>query len=233
MTTRLQFWTLARLTGLLLLIVTLTHMAGFQIASRFVIAGDFAATGAKIAQNESLYRLALLSYGASSLLSVGLAVTFALWIAPFSRLAAGLVLGWRLFEAVCATVAWAIRFALVDNQTTPNLLGQAGAEALHRVLRDISNAAFDLGAIGLALATLIGFFILFQARLLPRLLSAIAIVGAILILGSSIVTLGWPDTHIPSSIAFAVTLLSNLGIGLWLLVRGGRPQHAKLLAQQA
>ena len=233
MNTRQQFWTLARLTGLLLLIVTLTHMTGFQIASRFVTAGDFAATSAKIAQNEGLYRLALLSYGASSLLSVGLAVTFALWIAPFSPLAAGLVLGWRLFEAICATVAWAIRFAMVDNQITPNLLGQPGAEALHQVLRNVSNAAFDLGAIGLAFATLIGFFILFQARLLPRLLSAIAIVGATLILGSSIVTLGWPDTPIQSSMAFAVTLLSNLGIGVWLLVRGDRSQQAKLLAQQA
>ncbi|MCZ8208835.1 MAG: DUF4386 domain-containing protein, partial [Aquidulcibacter sp.] len=199
----------------------------------FAVPGDFAATGLKIAQHEGLYRLALLSYGVSSIFSVGLAVTFALWIAPISRLAAGLVLGWRLFEAISSTVAWAIRFALVDNQTQPNLLGTPGAEALHRVLRDVSNAAFDLGAIGLALATLIGFFILFQARSLPQLLSAIAFLGAMLILVSSVVTLGWPETNIPSSIAFAVTLLSNLVIGLWLLVRGDRSSEAKLLAQQA
>ena len=228
-----QFWTAARLTGLLLLVVTLTHMAGFQITSRFVITGDFAATSIKIAQNEGLYRLALISYGVSSILSIGLAVSFALWIAPISRLGAGLVLGWRLFEAISSTVAWAIRFALVNNQTQPNLMGAPGAEALHRVLRDVSNAAFDLGAIGLALATLIGFFILFQGRCLPRVLSIIAILGATLILVSSVVTLGWPETHIPSSIAFAVTLLSNLVIGLWLLVRGDRSPQANLLAQQA
>ncbi len=233
MTASTSFWTPARLTGLLLLLVTLTHMAGFQIASSFVVSGDFAATGLKIAQNEGLYRLALLSYGVSSMLSVGLAVTFALWLAPISRLGAGLVLGWRLFEALSSTVAWAIRFALVDNQTQPNLLGTSGAEALHRLLRDVSNAAFDLGAIGLALATLIGFFILFQARSLPRLLSAIAMLGAILVLASSVVTLGWPETNIPSSIAFAVTLLSNLVIGVWLLVRGDRSPQARVLAQQA
>lgn len=231
MTTRPQFWTYARLTGLLLLVVTLTHMAGFQIASSFVVAGDFAATGAKIAHDEGLYRLALLSYSASSILSVALAITFALWIAPISRLGAGLVLGWRLFEAIASTMAWAIRFALVDNQIKPNLLGPAGAEALHRIGRDTSNAAFDLGAIGLALATLIGFLILFQARSLPRLLSIVAMVGAMLILVSSIVTLGWPETEIPSSIAFAVTLLSNLIIGVWILVRGDRSPHAKMLAQ--
>jgi hypothetical protein len=224
-------WTPARLTGLLLLVVTLTHMAGFQIASSFVVSGDFAATSLKIAQNESLYRLALLSYGASSMLSVGLAVTFALWLAPISRLGAGLVLGWRFVDAISSTVAWAIRFALVDNQTKPNLLGAPGAEALHRVLRDVSNAAFDLGAIGLALATLIGFFLLFQTRSLPRLLSAIAMLGATLILVSSIVALGWPETDIPSSIAFAVTLVSNLVIGLWLLVRGAVSKEGKLLAQ--
>ncbi len=233
MTASTSFWTPARLTGLLLFLVTLTHMAGFQIASSFAVPGNFAATGLKIAQNEGLYRLALLSYGVSSIFSVALAVTFALWLAPISRLGAGLVLGWRLFEAISSTVAWAIRFALVDNQTQPNLLGTPGAEALHRVLRDMSNAAFDLGAIGLALATLIGFFILFQARSLPQLLSAIAFLGAMLILVSSVVTLGWPETNIPSSIAFAVTLLSNLVIGLWLLVRGDRSSEAKVLAQQA
>jgi hypothetical protein len=233
MTTRPQFWTYARLTGILLLVVTLTHMAGFQIASSFVVSGNFAATGANIAQNEGLYRLALLSYSVSSILSVGLAITFALWLAPLSRLGAGLVLGGRLFEAIASTLAWAIRFALVDNQTEPNLLGPAGADALHRILRDVSNAAFDLGAIGLALASLIGFFILFQTRRLPRLLSAIAMLGANLILVSSVMTLAWPETNIPSSIAFAVTLLSNLVIGLWLLVRGDRSSEAKVLAQQA
>jgi len=233
MTASSQFWTPARLTSLLLLVVTVTHMAGFQIASSFVISGDFAATGIKMARSEGLYRLALLSYGVSSILSVGLAVSFALWIAPISRLGAGLVLGWRLFEAFTSTIAWAIRFALVDNQTQPNLLGASGAEALHRALRDASNAAFDLGAIGLALATLIGFYFLFQVRALPRLLSAIAMLGAKLILLSSVISLSSPDINIPSSIAFAVTLLSNLVIGLWLLVRGDRSSQAKVVAQQA
>ena len=233
MTANSHFWTPARLTGLLLFLVTLTHMAGFQIASSFVVSGDFAATGTKMAQSEGLYRLALLSYSASSILSVGLAVSFALWIAPISRLGAGLVLGWRLFEAISSAVTWAIRFALVDNQTQPSLLGAPGAEALHRLLRDTANAAFDLGAIGLALATLIGFYFLFQARSLPRLLSAIAMLGAILFLVSSVMALGWPETDIPSSVAFAVTLLSNLVIGLWLMVRGDRSSQAKVLAQQA
>jgi hypothetical protein len=83
------------------------------------------------------------------------------------------------------------------------------------------------------LATLIGFFFLFQARSLPRLLSAIAMLGATFILVSSVMALGWPETNIPSSIAFAVTLLSNLVIGLWLLVRGDRSSQAKVVARQA
>ena len=73
----------------------------------------------------------------------------------------------------------------------------------------------------------------FIARSLPRPLSAIAILGATLILVSSVMALGWPETNIPSSVAFALTLLSNLVIGLWLLVRGDRPSQAKALAQRA
>jgi hypothetical protein len=70
-------------------------------------------------------------------------------------------------------------------------------------------------------------------RALPRLLSAIAMLGALLILVSSVMALGWPETNIPSSIAFAVTLLSSLVIGLWLLVRGDNSSPAKVVAQQA
>ena len=129
-------------------------------------------------------------------------------------------------------IGWLSAAARKRNQC-PIVPRASGAEALHRALRDASNAAFDLGAIGLALATLIGFYFLFQVRALPRLLSAIAMTGAKLILLSSVISLGSPEINIPSSIAFAVTLLSNLVIGLWLLVRGDRSPQAKVVAQQA
>jgi Domain of unknown function (DUF4386) len=214
---------LARITGLTLLLVTLAHMAGFQIANSFVVSGDFAATSANIAQNESLFRMAIFSYIVSSVLSVGLGVGFYFLLVPISKAGAFLVLGWRLFEAIIASGAWAIRLALINNQTDPNLLGQDGAHALHIVLRDVSNAAFDISAIGLALATIIGFSIFVGAKTIPRVLSGVAVLGALIVLVTSIVTLVWPQTDLPTHIAFAVTLLSQLAIGAWLLVWGTRP----------
>jgi lipid-A-disaccharide synthase-like uncharacterized protein len=219
----LRFWSIGRITGLLLLIVTITHMAGFQISTRFMVAGDFAATSANIAKGETLFRAAALSYSVSSILSVALAVCFYMILEPIHRFSALLVLGWRFFEAVVSSGAWANRFALIDNQTNPNLLGPNGAEALHQLLRSATNASFDIGAIGLALASVIGFVCLFRAQTIPRILSAFAVLGGFLVLGTSVIGLLWPKTNIPSDLSFAVTLLSQLAIGAWLLAFSTRP----------
>jgi hypothetical protein len=218
-----KFWSIGRITGLLLLIVTITHMAGFQISTRFMVAGDFAATSANVVKGETLFRVAALSYAVSSILSVALGVCFYLILEPIHRLSALLVLGWRFFEAMVSSGAWANRFALIDNQTNPNLLGSNGAEALHQLMRNASNASFDIGAIGLALASVIGFACLFRAKTIPRFLSAFAILGGFLVLGTSVIGLLWPKTNIPSDLSFAVTLLSQLAIGAWLLAFSTRP----------
>jgi hypothetical protein len=220
---------LARLTGLLLLIVTLTHMLAFQISSTFVVGSDFAATSANVAKGESLYRLAAFSYVVSSILSIGLAVGFYRLVVPINQFGALLVLGWRLFEAILASGAWAIRFALIDLQVQPNLLGPKAAEVFHTLLRSVANSAFDISAIGLALSTLIGFSLLFTAKTLPRVLSAVAVIGAIIVLVTSSLALTLPDSNLPSHLSFAVTLLSQLAIGAWLLGFGAK--HPNLIAR--
>lgn len=222
MPTKTSFWTAGRLTGLLLLIVTLTHMVGFQITSRFVHPNDFAATSQAIAEAETLYRLGLLSYSASSLATIGLAIGFFALLAPIHRMLALVVLCSRLFEAVLASSAWAIRFALVDNHIQANPLGPNGALALHQILRGIANAGFDLAAIAMAIANVIGFWLLFKAASLPRILSLIALSGGVVVLISSCLNLGWPHMAPASPLAFAITLLSQLAIGAWLFVFSSR-----------
>jgi Domain of unknown function (DUF4386) len=235
MTTQAQdqnYSSIARFTGLLLIIVTLTHMLGFQISSTFIVSGDFAMTSANVAKGESLYRLAAFSYAVSSILSVGLAVGFYRLVAPINQFGALLVLGWRLFEAILASGAWAIRFALVDTQTQPNILGPKAAEAFHILLRGVANTAFDISALGLALATLIGFSLLFTAKTLPRILSTIAVIGAIIVLVTSSLTLTWPESDLQAHVSFAVTLLSQLAIGAWLLVFGAKHPNLNAPSQR-
>jgi Domain of unknown function (DUF4386) len=221
---------IARLTGLILLGVTLTHMAGYQISSQFAVPGDFAATTANVVQGEPLYRMALFSYLTSSLLSVGLAIGLYLILAPINRFAALLVLGWRLAEALIASVAWAVRFAILDNQTQTGLMGAQGQEAIHIALRAVSSAAFDISAVCLAIATLIGFSVMLRARLIPMILSLVALLGAFCVLAGSVSTLLDLADNIPSHLAFAITLLSQLAIGVWLAVRGVNYQKAGLKA---
>jgi hypothetical protein len=197
-------------------------MAGFQITSRFSHPGDFAATSQAIVQGESLYRLGLLSYAVSSLATIGLAVSLYVLMAPIHKVSALLVVCGRLAEAVLACSSWAIRFALVDSHTSKNPMGLDGARAVHHLLKGVANAGFDLSAIAMAVSNLICFWVLFQARLLPRPLSLLALLGALVVLVTSCLSLSRPEMAASGPLAFAITLLSQLAIGAWLFVFSSR-----------
>jgi hypothetical protein len=212
----------ARITGLILLIVTITHMAGFQISNRFSVSDDVFATAQNISTNQPLYRIATLSYLASSMLSLALGICFYLLVKPINQTAALVVLAFRSFDALLGSTGWATRFAMIENLTKENGLGDAGKQALHNALRDFSSALFDISTIGFSVAVIFGFTCFIWAKTIPRIFSIISILGALVVAVTAAITLFDPNTNLPSHLAFAITLLSQLAIGAWLLIRGAR-----------
>lgn len=211
---------LARWTGALFLLSTLCHMAGFQIVERFAVDGGFQAVGAAIAAGEPTYRLALVLYATSSVANIALGVTLWALFAAGNPVAAGLTFAWRVAAGTLELASWALRFAMLDNRLTPSSLGPVGQEALHQVLRGIANAAFDLGAIVLGLASATGFALMMGARTLPRALAAIGVPGGLLVTVASVWTLTAPASAPAAPMMFAVLLLTQLVAGVWLLARG-------------
>ena len=224
----------ARLAGLMFLLVTGTHMAGFLITSRFVAPGDFAQTARNIAASETLFRAGLGSYMFSAVMTVLLGGALYVLVKPVNRNVALFALLWRVAEAVLGCVAWSIRFGLVPNSTAErNLLGPQGAAALHKALGSFCNAVYDSSSICFALSSMLVFGLLFRARFIPRVLAALGVVGSLLVLVGAFAAFIFPRFPFSSVDAVAVIFPVQLVTGCWLLIRGATMNYWRSTATAA
>ena len=78
-------------------------------------------------------------------------------------------------------------------------------------------------------------FLLYQSRLVPRVLSLIGIVGAVpLVAGYIAVLFGLIGQHAPlAGLAALLVALFEASLGVWLVVRGFDPTAIALLEQRA
>jgi Domain of unknown function (DUF4386) len=206
-----------RFAGWMLLLMTVAHMAAFQITSAVSGGGSFQDRSAQIGAAENLYRAALLLYVVSSVAGIGFGVAVFALVRRVSMVGAALSVALRLTESGIALVAWTIRFAMVENMTVLTTPAAQSAEAMHSVLRSLANAAFDISSLCLGLATVATFELLRRARLLPGLLCVLGTLGGVVALGSAGISLTLPHLPVDAPIAFAVLLLTQLVSGAWLI----------------
>jgi hypothetical protein len=77
-------------------------------------------------------------------------------------------------------------------------------------------------------------FLLYQSRLVPRVLSLIGIVGGVLLVAGDIAVLfGLIGQHAPSTALFAVPVaLFEFALGVWLIAKGFNPSAITLLHEK-
>lgn len=212
-----DYRTLARVAGLLYLLTFVTSIPALALKQPFLQAGGAGApTGAQWAVVlEILLALSCL----------GTAVA----LAPLTRrvsepLALGF-LGSRALEAAAVLIGAVALLALIRLGPNPG----AGAD----ILVATHDAAFLLGPglLPAVNAVLLGAA-LYRARLVPRVLPMLGFIGAPLLAASALATLfGALDQVSPlAGIAALPIALWELGLGLWLVVRGFRADGVERLA---
>lgn len=147
-------------------------------------------------------------------------------------LALGLVAS-RVLEASTIFVGVAFLLSIVT-------LRQAGvgndALTISHTLISLYDRMFLLGQSFMpAINDLLLGLLLYQSRLVPRIISLMGIVGAVpLIAGYLAVMFGIVGQHTPSTGLFAVPVaLFELSLGLWLVIRGFRPKAVMALESRA
>lgn len=212
------------------LYLTIAVCGGFSIGyvpSQIVVAGDATATAANLMDQLGLFRLGVLADSAVILLEI--AITVILYqmfqnvsprlamIAMISRLGMIVVMGFNL-------LLWVMPYVLLSQQVE---LSSADSPALAQVF-------FEAHALGIFVWQLffgahllaLGWIIL-RSQFVPHILGWGLLIGAFGYLIQGLVELTFTDIatlDITIIGLLVIVTLSELGFGLWLLMRGGATQ---------
>jgi hypothetical protein len=214
----------ARIAGWLYLLMGVTSALEMSIPSRFLVAGDAAATAARIASGLSTYRLFLFSGLVSQLLFVFL-------VLALFRLLRGVHEG-------LATVMVALVLVQVPIYVTNTICGAApllllNGAAYWSAFDKPQLDAMSMGFLGLrsygtsAVTSLWGLWLFplgilaYRSRFIPRVLGVFLVIGCFGWLGISVTSLLVP-AYAPLANRLAVLAIGEILIILWLVTVGAR-----------
>ncbi|WP_436497315.1 DUF4386 domain-containing protein [Actinokineospora sp. HUAS TT18] len=204
----------ARLAGALYLtIITTSILSLILIESRLVV-DDWAETARRIQADETLFRVGLVYDTLMFAGVIALAWSLYMILRTVDRSLALLGLLWRVAEAVvgAATVLLGVLVAVL-----PQVSDRA---AWVEVLVTARGIGFDLVLVFLSLGSLVFCGLLYRSRYVPRWLSGLGIVGFVIMLVATLVSLLVPETRDLAMAAWAPGIVFEAGIGVWLLVKG-------------
>lgn len=219
----------ARIAGALyLVIIALGLSAELLVRSALVVPGDPSATAQHILGNPTLFRLGLAADAVMALCDVALAVLLYVLLRPVGPTLALMAMVFRLVQtAILGGNLLNHHTALMLLEKGPGLGGfdaaQLGTLALMSL--DTHSHGYDLGLLFFGISCLILGYLLFRARYFPRFLGPlIAGAGTVYLAGSTLRFLA-PDLFEVFAPAYALPLLAELGLCLWLIARGVNRQR--------
>ena len=219
-----QLW--ARWAGFLLVATNGTAIVAFVVRSNLMAARDPMQTAANISGAEGLFRLGL----AFDLLTVaGLIPLMAgLYIAlkPIGRNLAMLGMLWRLVECVVLallTVASFTALALLGGGAFMRGLDPGAAADLAFTLVRVHGAGFQIAFLFLGLGQLAFSLLWWRSGYVPRWLAGLGILASAVMAAMALGIILWPPLYRMTGMAYMMPMgLYELGLGLWLMVRGLR-----------
>ncbi len=221
---------IARTAGLIYLIVVVTGIfSGLYIPSQFIVRGDALATASNILASESLFRVGIV---------IGLIASTAFLLLPFVL--------YRLLQAVDRNLA-VLMVALAVISVPIGLVGHAheldaltllsGADYLQAFTMDQLHAQMYLalkasGNLSLVAELFWGLWLLpfgylvFKSGFLPRILGILLMIGCFgyltEVFGRVLIPVAYAQVSISNFIVIP-SALGEVGICLWLLIKGVRP----------
>lgn len=214
----------ARLAGLLYLVIIGFGLFGeLAVRTPLIAVGDAVTTAQNILGAERLFRLGFAADSVMALCDVALAVLLYVLLRPVSPTLALMAATFRLVQT-------AILGANLLNQYTALLLLKAApyqdaATALQFL--DMHRHGYDLGLLFFGASCLITGWLLVRADYFPRLLGLAVIAAGVVYLAGGYLLFLAPALADGFAPAYAVCLLAEVSLCLWLLVKGASGAHAK------
>jgi hypothetical protein len=211
--------TYARLAGVLLLGAIVIAIGSGTILSHIAGDGTFAQTAARIAASERLYRVAMTSVVIVTLSSSLLAFALYATLKPFNGLIAQLGMIFSLADSFLALVVRMCGFVKLHFYLSSSSSGPIGAESLSDLMRTIAGAIENLGGISFGIGSCLFFYLFFQSKYIPRVISALGFVASAIWAALYCANLIFPEDHaLFLNICFPLMALAEVTTGFYLIV---------------
>jgi len=213
----------ARTAGVLyLLIVVLGIWSEVFVRAALVAPGDAAATAANIAANEGMFRLSFAADSIMALSDVGVAVLLYVLLSPVSRTLALVAAALRLLQTAVIAVNLLYHYTalLLLNGAEYAVFAPDQLNALVALVLDMHSHGYDLGLIFFGMSCIVLGYLIAVSGYFPRLLGYFVTAAGVSYLIGSYTLFLLPAYAEPVGVIYVVPLVSELSLGLWLLLRG-------------
>lgn len=213
----------ARLAGSLLLAEIVLALGSGVVLSHIAGSGTLAETTKRIAMREHSYRAALSIVVIVTLASVVLAFALYATLKPVDRLLAQLGMIFSLADSFLGLIVRMSSFVRVHLYVSPPTGSGApfSTEALADLMRSIAGTTENIGGISFGIGTVIFFYLFFKSRYIPRVLSFLGLIAAVVWTVLYFANLIFPEQHeVFQLICFPPIAVADVITGIYLLLRG-------------
>jgi hypothetical protein len=196
------------------------------VRDRLIVAGDAEKTGQNILAHEGLFRLSIVGD-----LFVYIGVIVLIWafyvvVSPVNRNLALLAVFFRLAETavLCvATVGSLVVLKVLGGSGDLQAFSAGQLHALARLALSVQGIGMNVAFILLGLGSAVFAYLLLKSRYVPRFIAGWGIFSSLLMAGVTFAIILFPHLGSVLGLAYMAPLgIYEVGLGLWLLIRGLR-----------
>lgn len=221
--------TCTRAAGVLyLIIIVLGLFAELFVRGALVSTGDAAATAGNILAAEGLFRTGFLADSVMFLCDVVLAALLFVLLKPVNRTLALVALFFRLTQTAVIALNLLNYHAVILLLKDPGHAAGLGAAPLHSLTSlflDLHSHGYDLGLILFGAHCLVLGYLIARSGYLPRALGYLVMAAGVTYLVGSYTRFLFPDLVEAVQPIYAVAIVSELSLCLWLLFKGVNRQR--------
>jgi hypothetical protein len=213
---------LARTTGTLIVLLAGLGIAGPLTLESLLVPGDAAATAANLAAHRTLFTLSLAAWVAIVVVDVAISVLLFLLLAPAGRGLSLSAMAMRLVYSATVAALLAHLFAVAHLVNPPGAVDRT-AERQALVSLETFSAGFLAALVFFgAHLTLLGILFV-RSRYIPRILAGLLVAAGVGYVVDSLASLMVDGYGGYAALVFlAPAVAGEVGLALWLLVRGVR-----------
>ena len=222
---------LARTIGIAWLAIIIAGIfAEFVVRESLIESGTAAETAANIIESETFFRIGLIGDMAMIAFDVTVAVLLFTLLRSVSPALARLTAWFRLIQAAIIGASLLSLFAALQLLTDDAFVVGTSTQQLNSLAMafiEVHSVGYDVSLVFFSLSIAILSYLLFKSKVVPVALSGLLGLASVVYMAGSMIHVLAPGSVDSFAPAYAVTVVAELALAIWFIVRGVKlPVHS-------